>query len=56
MGIGAQEHERIREDETARWLVRQELRRHRRPQLLVIAFVWTLTLTALAVVFMHYRP
>jgi hypothetical protein len=56
MGITDQERERIREEETARWLVRQELRRQRRPQLLVIATVWALTLAGLAAGFTHYHP
>ena len=55
MGITVQERERIREEEATRWLVRQELRWQKRPQLLVIGTLWTLALTTMAVVFSYYR-
>ena len=48
MGLGIQERETIREEETARWLVREELKRKKQPRLLVIVTAWALTLTALA--------
>ena len=48
MTISAQDRERIREEETVREEIRQERRRHRRPQLLAMAAVWTLILSALA--------
>jgi hypothetical protein len=54
MAITDRDRERIREEETTRWLVRQELRRRKRPQLVVIAAAWTLVLAILAVVLTHY--
>ena len=55
MGFTTQDRETIREEEVARWLVREELKRKRRPQSLVMAAVWALSLTALAALFTHLR-
>jgi hypothetical protein len=55
MGLTTQDRETLREEEIARWLVREELKRQKRPQLLVIATVWALSLTALAALFTHLR-
>jgi hypothetical protein len=51
MAITDQERERIQTEKMARWLVRQELRRERRPQLLAIATIWAFALTCLAAAF-----
>ncbi|MDP9323265.1 MAG: hypothetical protein M3P13_06485 [Acidobacteriota bacterium] len=51
MALTDNEREKIREEEIARSLIRKELRRKQRPVLLTIAAVWTLALTALALVF-----
>jgi hypothetical protein len=43
-----QERTTIEEDETARWSIRRELKRRRRPWLLTVAALWMLLLTILA--------
>jgi hypothetical protein len=51
MGLTSQERETIREEETARWLVRVELKRKTQPRLLLIAAARALSVTALAALF-----
>ncbi len=53
MTLSTQEREHLREDELLRLAVREERRRNQRPRLMMVVFLWTLMLTALALVGSH---
>jgi hypothetical protein len=53
--LSPQDREHIREEEMVRNEIRREYRRQRRPRLLAITAVWTLLLTALAILSTHFR-
>ena len=48
MALTSERREAIQEEERARWLAREELKRKKSLRLTVIAAVWALSLTALA--------
>ena len=48
MKLPEQENERIREEELVRLQVRKDVKRMQRPLLILLAFLWTAALTALA--------
>jgi predicted nucleic acid-binding Zn ribbon protein len=55
MTIPEHDRERLREEEAMREALRREHRRQRQPRLLAMAAVWTLILTALALVSAHFH-
>jgi hypothetical protein len=48
MEFSEQEREKIRQEEVLRLQVRKDMRRRQRPRLILLAALWTVVLTALA--------